>query len=202
MEPTVSGNGLASPAPAEVTPEGLAVVRDGIAGNTQETEYSVPGTESLPEGTDSQDICSLLVQLSEGTEQQNGLLESILESLGELKESLFSRQEETTPDVPAGETDAGETGQETLTEMLEGMEETFAGLRETAGDISATVSGNTLYLEGMDASVQGLAESYTEAAETQYYTYSYALAFGAGILFVAACIAGLHIARLVWGKMR
>lgn len=210
MEETVSGNGIpAVTEPEEPTanePEEPSVEKPDDSGNMGEPVTGTPAINSYLYDADSSPVCALLEELVTGTEKQNELLESILENLGAVKESLAAVPEETASgdagDAAASETDKTETGSGTLAEMLGGMEETFASLKETGKSISETVSGNSLYLEDISSTTQTLAESYTEASEAQFYTDSYALAFGAGILFVAACIAGLHIAKLVWGKMR
>lgn len=207
MEGTVSGNGIpAVTEPEEPVinePEEPSTIKPDDSGNAQEAAAGAPIINSYTYEIDNDPVCSLLEQLVSGTEKQNMLLENILENLDVVKESLTAVPEETLSiDAITDESDDTENSQEAITEMVKCMEETLSSIKETGEGISETVSGNAFFLEDISGSVQTLTESYTEASEIQYYTYSYGLAFGAGILFVAACIAGLHIAKSVWEKMR
>ncbi|MCM1225739.1 MAG: hypothetical protein NC548_65980 [Lachnospiraceae bacterium] len=210
MEETVSGNNI----PAVMEPEEPvtneaeepSVDKPEDSGNTWEPIIGESVTDSYLYEADNAPLYSFLEELVTGTEKQNELLESILENLDAVKESLAAVPEESasgdTGDAAASETDEIENGRETLVEMLEGMEETFAKIKETGEGISETVSGNSLLLEDISGSMQDFTQSCTEASGARFYTDSYVLAFSAGILFIAACIAGLHIAKLVWEKMR
>lgn len=210
MEETVSGNGIPAVTepeePVTNEPEEPSIDKPDDSGNTWIPITGESVTDSYLYEADNTPVYSLLEKLVTGTEKQNELLESILVNLEAVKERFAAVPEETasggTDDAVASETDEIEKGRETLEEMLEGMKETFTGIKETGEGISETVSGNSLLLEDISGSMQTFTESYTEASEARFYTDSYVLAFGAGILFVAACIAGLHIAKLVWGKMR
>lgn len=180
MEPTVSGNEI----PVETEP-----VEPTINNYTYETDNSA--------------VCSLLEKLLSESEKNNDVLERLADSLDTVKETLAAEPEETaSEDAVEPEAEETESSREELKEMLKGMEETFSALKETGESINETVSGNNLYLEDITAATQTLTESYTEVSETQTFANTYGLALGMCILFVAACIAGLHIAKMVWGKTR
>lgn len=192
MEPTVSGN--ENPIDTEpVEPmdpvEPIQSVEPIINNYTYEIDNSA--------------VCKLIEELLSETVKNNDVLERIADSLDVLKESLTAEPEETVfEDSVPDEADETEIRQEELTEMLEGMEETFLALKETGESISETVSGNSLYLEDISAATQTLTESYTEVSENLTSINEYSLALIISILFVASCIAGLHIAKMVWGKTR
>lgn len=183
MEPTVSGNDI----PIETEP--VQSMESEINNYTYEVDNSA--------------VCNLLEQLLSESIKKNDVLERLADSLDVVKETLTAEPEETaTDDSGSSEPDETESSREELTEMLEGMKETFAALKETGESINETVSGNSLYLEEINNTTQTLKESYTEVSDNQISVNSYSLAIIITILFVASCIAGLHIAKMVWGKMR
>lgn len=192
MEPTVSGNEN----PIETEP----VEPMDPAEPVQSME---PVINNYTYETDNREVCSLLEGLFSEAVKNNEVLERIADSLDAVKERLTAEPEEPASEDPVSdEADETESSREELIEMFEGMEETFSALKETGENISETVSGNSLYLEDIGNTTQTLMESYTEVSESQTYSNTYGLALGMCILFVAACIAGLHIAKIVWGKTR
>lgn len=204
MEPTVSGNEIKEP---QDNKDETSQKPD--AGNETQPETSKnqePVTNNYTYETyeiDNSEVCSILNELLSETVKTNELLGSLAESIDAVNENLTAEpeEEELLEDIPE-EPEETVSGNDSLLEMLAGIEETFAGIRETSEGIYETVTGNSLYLEGLSSTSQEFMESYTESSEAQRYTDIYALSISICILFVAGCIAGLHIAKLVWGKMR
>lgn len=201
MEPelTVSGNEF-EPDTGNVIPENPEPSEPVVNNYTYETyeTYQV----------DNSEISELLKELLSQAVKNNETVERLADSLDAVKEILTAEPEETSSDDSAPETTADENPEETetdgdsLLEMLEGMEETFAGLKETSESIYETVSGNTLYLEDLSNTAQAFTESYSESLEMQSYTSRYGIALCICIFAVVCSIAGLHVAKMVWGKMR
>lgn len=195
MAETVSGNEN----PIETEPLEPIDVLDPV----EPVQFMEPAVTNYEYETDNSTVCRLLESLLSEAVKNNDVLERLADSLDSIKETLTAEPEETvSEDAVSDESDETESSREELTEMLESMEETIVSLKETGESINETVSGNTLYLEDISAITQTLEESYTEASENQTFTNTYGLALGMCILFVAACIAGLHIAKMVWGKTR
>ena len=197
MEPTVSGNEI----PIDTEP--MEPIEPVEPVQPIEPLDPVDPIINYIYEADNSSVCSLLEKLISETVKNNDVLERLADSLDVVKEILTTEAEETASE-DAVETEADETegSKEELKEMLEGMEETFASLKETGESINETVSGNTLYLEDITAATQALTESYTEVSENQTFANTYGLALGMCIIFIASCIAGLHIAKMVWGKTR
>lgn len=192
MEPTVSGN---------ENPIGTEPLEP--MDPVEPVQSLEPKINNYTYETDNSAVCRILEELLSETVKNNDVLERLSDSLDAVKESLTAEPEETaSEDAVPDEADETESSLEELTEMLEGMEETFAAIKETGESISETVSGNSLYLEDISNTTQTLMESYTEVAENQTTINEYSLALIISILFVASCIAGLHIAKMVWGKTR
>lgn len=199
MEPTVSGNEI--PVVTEPLEPGneIPIEKEPF----ESVEPFEPVINNYAYEADNSAVCTLLEGLLSEAVKNNDVLERLADSLDAVRETLAAEPEETAEDdaVPAG-ADETEGSLEELTEMLEGIEETFYALKETGKNINETVSGNTLYLEDISGTMQAFTESYTEVSETRAFADTYGLALGICILFVSACIAGLHIAKMVWGKTR
>lgn len=211
MEPSVSGNDISygdddqetgrneNPSEHDNENEKPAETESSREPVTNNYTYETYETYEI----DNSKVCELLNQLFSETEKNNEVLGRLADSLDEIKESLTEEPEETeAEDFLPDEQDETETGRDELLELLEGMEETFAGIKESGESINKTVSGNALLLKDLNNTTEAIAESYAESFEKQTYTSTYDIAVSIAILFAACCIAGLNIAKLVWGKMR
>lgn len=156
------------------------------------------------------DVYDLLESILDETVKKNEILVQISESLDAVKEVISSEaqieqmQLEAEPEEieETEEVEESETHQETLIELLEGIDKTLTALSETGESINNTVSGNSVYLEETDNTTAEFLEAYTEASSQQAQNETYGLSLGIGILFISACIVGLLIARAALGKMR
>ena len=183
-----------------------------VSGNEVPEESEVP---ALPEVTtepivynntyeiDNTEVCKLLDSILSETVKCNEYFENLIERFSEVMlNSQSDTQEDELPDADPEESPESENYQETVLELLEKMDETLVTLGETGENISNTVSGNSLYLEDTSNTSAGLLEAYTEVSFQQSQNKTYSLSLGISILFILSCIAGLLIARAVWGKMR
>ena len=199
-------------------------MEETVSGNTipllPETNYEfIPSFEPETNTTSSSDnttylkyytdLYDLLESIHEETVKKNEILDHISESLDSVKEGISIESQtdqivlltDTEPEETE-ETEENETHQETVIELLEGIDKTLTVMSETGESINNTVSGNSVYLEGTDNTVSDLLEAYTEVSEQQSQTETYGLSLGIGILFISSCIVGLLIARAALGKMR
>lgn len=211
MEPTVSGNGITIDKDPETgkneKPE-KPETSDKVHAD-KETVLQEPVTNNYTYETyetyeiDNSEVCQILNELLSESQKANESLGRIADSLDVINETLTEEPEETeSEDSLPEEPEETVSGNDALFEMLERMEETFAGIQETGTSIYETVSGNTLYLEDLSNNSQELIEYYTEVTEKHEHTLSYGIATEICILIAAGIIAGLNIAKLVWGKMR
>lgn len=203
MEPTVSGNKI------HITDDSDDSVNETPINPDKEKETDKnqePVTNNYTYETyeiDNSEVCEILNKILSESVKTNEALERLADSLDAVNETLTAEPEETElEDVLPEEPEETVSGNDALFEMLKGMEETFVGIKETSKSIYETVSGNTLYLEDLNNTSQEFMESYTEVSEKQSYKSIYGISIGICILFVVGCIAGLNIAKLVWGKMR
>lgn len=187
MAETVSGNEVPEESEVSEVPEDTA---DPVVNNYT---YEI----------DNSEVCKFLDSILSETVKGNELLEKLIERFSELMpNSQTDTQEDELSDADPGESPESESYQETVVELLEKMDSTLATIEETGESISDTISGNSSYLEDTGNTAAGLLEAYTEVSAKQSQNEIYGLSLGIGTLFIAACIAGLLIARAVWGKMR
>lgn len=147
-----------------------------------ETETGADITESFTDTVSGNDAVSEEPPLSE----ENGQGE-LLERLDALVEALSPGEEE--PEEPGTETEA--LPSETETAVLELLEKIY---EETA----ASQTADNLYYEAWTES-QIKAQERQEKADTYF---SYTIAVLIGITFMCACITGLLVAKVIWGRFK
>lgn len=211
MDPTVSGNGITIDNDPETgkndkpekpeTSDKMHAEKETVLQEPVTNNYTYETYETYE--IDNSEVCQILNELLSESQKANESLGRIADSLDVMNETITVEPEEMeSEDSLPEETEETVSGNDALFDILESMEETFAGIQETGTSIYDTVSGNTLYLEDISNNSQELIEYYTEATEKHEHTLAYGIATEICILIAAGIIAGLNIAKLVWGKMR
>ena len=191
-----------------------------VSGNTVSGNTPPPPEPNMIPGTvtnnntytiDSTAVCDLLTALLNEEVKQNETLTQLNETLAAHAKSLTesglldSLQGQVLAEDLKAETsteETAETDRETLLDILQTMNDTLAGSKETLDSINVTVSGNNAFLDSMDGTTTALQETYAEQTEKSMETQSFNLSTGITILFGIALISGILLSRISWRKMR
>lgn len=214
MEPTVSGNEIpvkdenaGTETKEPVTDKDIeSDTREPVKNADIESKTQEPVTNNYTYETyevDNSEVCRILNELLEETRKTGESMTRIAESLDAVNETLTSEPEEpdkksVLPDEPKEIV----SGNDVIVEILECMKETVTGIQKTETAIYETVSGNTVYLEGLSDISQEFTECYIETSEEHKNTLTYGITSVVCILIAVGIVGGLNIAKLVWGKMR
>lgn len=200
---TVSGNTVSGNTPPEPNTNFTTIPETVTNNNT----YTIDNTA----------VCDLLTALLNEEVKQNEALTQLNESItvytkliteSGLLDSLQSQvlaedlNAETSTEEAAETAETAETDRETLFGLLQTMNDTLKGSKETLDSINVTVSGNNVFLDSMDGTTTALQEAYAEQTEKSIETQSFNLSIGITILFVTALIAGILLSKISWRKMR
>lgn len=151
MEPTVSGNEVPvtkEPQDSENESHQKPDTGNVIQTETETSKNQEPVTNNSytyeTYEIDNSEVCQILNELLSESQKTNEALGFIADSLEVISEKLTSEPEEMESDdsIPEGPVETV-SGNDAILEILEGMEETFAGIQETGISIYETVSGNT-----------------------------------------------------------